>query len=80
MTQANLSPQCNFLEFANATINSAKTAFSEDVAKIVENAWKEVGVIEGGDGGDGNEGGDKKDDDKSDGGWLDWISDLCKPF
>ncbi|KEZ39522.1 Thermolysin [Scedosporium apiospermum] len=71
---------CNFLEFANATINSAKTAFSEDVAKIVENAWKEVGVIEGGDGGDGNEGGDKKDDDKSDGGWLDWISDLCKPF
>ena len=70
MTKGGLAPHCTFLEFANATIAAAKSVFGQEAAKIVKEAWQEVGVIN-------SVKGKKKDEDS--GSWMDRIRDMCRP-
>ena len=36
---------CTFVQFAEATTNTAKELFGEDAAKILHSAWEAVGVV-----------------------------------
>ncbi|SPO04805.1 related to extracellular metalloproteinase [Cephalotrichum gorgonifer] len=63
-----LSPDTNFIGFANATVSTARKTFDDEAAKIVEKGWKEVGVIP--DGGAAESGSS----------WMDRIMDSCNPF
>ncbi|KAB5518844.1 metalloprotease [Coniochaeta sp. 2T2.1] len=40
-----IPPKCTFLQFADATVDTAQELFGDDDAKIVRNAWNEVGVV-----------------------------------
>ncbi|KAH7028116.1 metalloprotease [Microdochium trichocladiopsis] len=40
-----IGPNCNFLRFADATVNVAEKEFGDEAATIVRNAWKQVGVV-----------------------------------
>jgi Zn-dependent metalloprotease len=41
----NISSECTFVLFANATIDNAKELFDENVAMVVRNAWISVGIL-----------------------------------
>jgi len=39
-----LAPKCTFMQFADATVDTATTLFGEDAAVVVRQAWNDVGV------------------------------------
>lgn len=45
MTSGRVPPRCNFLQFADVTTDVAEEEFGEEAAKIVREAWSEVGVV-----------------------------------
>lgn len=40
-----IPPKCTFLQFADATVDTAEELLGDDAAKIVRTAWNEVGVV-----------------------------------
>lgn len=44
MTTHRIAPKCNFIQFADATVEVAKEQFGDNDAKTVRAAWNEVGV------------------------------------
>ena len=45
VTTHRIAPRCNFIQFADATVEAAKELFGDDDAKTVRAAWNEVGVV-----------------------------------
>ncbi|KAM4063095.1 thermolysin metallopeptidase, alpha-helical domain-containing protein [Hirsutella rhossiliensis] len=45
MTSGRVPPKCNFLQFADVTVDCAKEEFGEMAAKTVRKAWHDVGVM-----------------------------------
>jgi Zinc metalloprotease (elastase) len=45
LTSGQLTPNCTFVKFSNATIDAAKESFGKEEAKIVRSAWNEVGAM-----------------------------------
>ncbi|KAK4166940.1 protease PrtS [Cladorrhinum sp. PSN259] len=45
LTGGKIPPNCKFVQFADATVDAAEELYGEDAAKIVRNAWNEVGVV-----------------------------------
>ena len=56
---------CTFLDFAQATVETAKKSFNAEAATVIANAWKAVGVLSEKGGGTG---------------WMDRVIESCKPF
>jgi Zn-dependent metalloprotease len=44
LNSGQIPARCNFQQFADATVDSAKEEFGDEVAKIVRKAWTDVGV------------------------------------
>jgi Zn-dependent metalloprotease len=44
MTSGRIPSRCTFLQFADVTIDIAEDLYGDEGAKIVAEAWKEVGV------------------------------------
>lgn len=44
MNSGRIPPKCTFLQYADVTVDIAQETFGDDAAKIVRNAWNEVGV------------------------------------
>jgi Zn-dependent metalloprotease len=44
VTGSAIPPNCTFVQFADATVDAANELFGEDAARVVREAWKEVGV------------------------------------
>ncbi|KAG6154459.1 hypothetical protein E4U26_001536 [Claviceps purpurea] len=44
MTSGNIPPRCSFKQFADVTVDVAEEEFGEEAAKIVRQAWTDVGV------------------------------------
>ncbi|CEJ85690.1 hypothetical protein VHEMI03845 [[Torrubiella] hemipterigena] len=47
MNGGKISPRCNFLQFADVTVETAQELYGEDAAKTVRKAWNDVGVTRG---------------------------------
>jgi Zn-dependent metalloprotease len=47
MNSGKIGPRCNFVQFANATVEAAKELYDDDTAKIVRKSWETVGVERG---------------------------------
>ena len=45
VTGGHIGPNCNFIRFADATVDVAEEEFGEEAAVIVRKAWKQVGVV-----------------------------------
>ncbi|KAK3997909.1 protease PrtS [Cladorrhinum sp. PSN332] len=45
LTGGKIPPNCKFVQFADATVDAAEELYGDDAAKIVRNAWNEVGVV-----------------------------------
>lgn len=58
-----LYPDCTFIDFAKATVVTAKKSIDAEAAAVVTKAWKEVGVIP------------KKEEES---GWIDRVMSSCK--
>jgi len=44
VTTHRIPPTCTFIQFADATVDTAAELYGDDAAKTVRNAWNEVGV------------------------------------
>ena len=44
-TPAHIGTKCTFMQFADATVDVAHDLFGDDAAKIVRDAWNQVGVV-----------------------------------
>ncbi len=42
MNNGRVPPRCNFLQFADVTVDVAEELYGDDAAKIVRSAWNEV--------------------------------------
>jgi Zn-dependent metalloprotease len=45
MNSGRVPPKSTFLQFADVTTDIAEELYGDDAAKIVRNAWNEVGVV-----------------------------------
>lgn len=45
MNSGQIPPKCTFIQFADVTVEKAEELFGEDAAKIVRDAWSQVGVV-----------------------------------
>jgi Zn-dependent metalloprotease len=45
VTGGSIPSNCTFIQFADATVDAAKALYGDDAAKIVRDAWNEVGVV-----------------------------------
>lgn len=45
MGSGQIPPRCTFIQFADVTVEVAGQLFGNDAAKIVRDAWDEVGVM-----------------------------------
>lgn len=68
MTSGRVKEMSTFVEFADATVETAKELYDEKAANVVRKAWDEVGVTE------------KKADDKDDDGDNDDGPSRCRPM
>lgn len=44
MNSGQIPPKCTFIQFADVTVEKAEELFGDDAAKIVRDAWTQVGV------------------------------------
>ena len=45
MLSGRIPPRCNFQQFSDVTVDVAEELFDAEAAKIVREAWTEVGVV-----------------------------------
>ena len=45
MRSGQIPSRCTFIQFADVTVEKAEELFGEDAARIVSQAWSEVGVV-----------------------------------
>ncbi len=45
MTSHRVPPRCTFVQFAEVTSDVAEELYGEEGARIVRNAWNQVGVV-----------------------------------
>ncbi|GAB1317836.1 Protease PrtS [Madurella fahalii] len=45
VSERTIPPNCTFVQFADATVDAAEALFDEESAKIVRDAWNQVGVV-----------------------------------
>lgn len=47
MTSGKVPAKCDFKQFADVTVSAAEEEFGEEAAKVVRQAWTDVGVVRG---------------------------------
>jgi Zn-dependent metalloprotease len=45
LNSGRIPAKCNFLQFADVTVDTAEELYGDDAAKIVRDAWNKVGVV-----------------------------------